>query len=45
MFELMEHYEEDNNKKSVLKYITMASGMPMDWWEWIQCIQLLLHTI
>ncbi len=39
MFELMEHYKQENDRSSVLKYITMASAMPMSWWEWFQCIQ------
>ncbi len=29
MFELMEYYKQENDRSSVLRYITMASEMPM----------------
>ncbi len=39
MIRLIQFYDDENETQSALKYIKMASGVPMNWWDWIIFVQ------
>ncbi len=41
--QLLEHFDDENDKKSVVKYIKMASNIPLNWYDWCLCLQVTIR--